>query len=111
MKTIYLAGAASLALLLAACGGGTDAGNTAASNETAGAEGGGHAKGEVHADEGAVTLSAEQIAAAGVQLEQEEALAMRRRPHGWAAPAATAGRSPIRTAAIPGSWPRNQTRP
>ena len=68
MKTIYLAGAASLALLLAACGGGTDAGNTAASNETAGAEGGGHAKGEVHADEGAVTLSAEQIAAAGVQL-------------------------------------------
>ncbi|WP_066781973.1 efflux RND transporter periplasmic adaptor subunit [Sphingomonas sp. CCH5-D11] len=63
MKKIHLAGAASLALLLAACGGGTDAGNDAApTNEAAGAEG------EAHADEGAVTLTAEQIAAAGVQL-------------------------------------------
>lgn len=69
MKKIHLAGAASLALLLAACGGGTDAGNeAAATNEAAGAEGGGHAEGEAHADEGAVTLTAEQIAAAGVQL-------------------------------------------
>lgn len=67
MKTIHLAGAASLALLLAACGGGTEAGNEAPANGTAGAEDG-HAEGEAHADEGAVTLTAEQIAAAGVQL-------------------------------------------
>lgn len=64
MKTLLLAGAASLALLLTACGGSVDTGNAAAANETA-AEKGGEA---AHADEGQVTLTAEQIAAAGVQL-------------------------------------------
>ena len=70
MKSLYLAGAASLALLLAACGG-KDAGNeatadAAAGNEAAvGAERGGA---EGHADEGVVTLGADQIAAAGVQV-------------------------------------------
>ncbi|WP_137786543.1 efflux RND transporter periplasmic adaptor subunit [Sphingomonas sp. 3P27F8] len=63
MKKIHVARAASLALLLAACGGGADAGNEAApTNEAAGAQG------ETHADDGAVTLTAEQIAAAGIQL-------------------------------------------
>ena len=69
MKTVLMAGAASLALLLAACGGGADTGNAATSNAAA-AEGGegAHAGEGGHADEGAVTLSAEQIAAAGVQI-------------------------------------------
>ena len=70
MKSFYLAGAASLALLLSACGG-KDAGNEAAANGTgneaaAGAEKGGAEGG--HADEGVVTLGADQIAAAGVQV-------------------------------------------
>ena len=64
MKTMLLAGATSLALLLAACGGSPDTGNATAANETT-AEKGGEA---AHADEGQVTLTAEQIAAAGVQL-------------------------------------------
>ena len=67
MKSFYLAGAASLALLLTACGGGSDAGNEAAANESAaGAEKAGNEA--AHAEEGAVTLTAEQIAAAGVQV-------------------------------------------
>ena len=71
MKSFYLAGAASLALLLAACGG-KDAGNEAAANgaagneAAAGAEKGGAEGG--HADEGVVTLGSDQIAAAGVFL-------------------------------------------
>src|SRR3546814_19792362 len=71
MKSFYLAGAASLALLLAACGG-KDAGNEAAANgaagneAAAGAEKGGAEGG--HADEGLVTLGSDQIATAGVQV-------------------------------------------
>ena len=71
MKNFYLAGVASLALLLAACGG-KDAGNEATANAAAGneaeagAEKGGAEGG--HADEGVVTLGADQIAAAGVQV-------------------------------------------
>src|SRR3546814_491192 len=71
MKSFYLAGAASLALLLAACGG-KDAGNEAAANgaagneAAAGAEKGGAEGG--HADEGVVTLGSDQIATAGVQV-------------------------------------------
>ena len=68
MKSLYLAGAASLALLLAACGGensgneeGAAANERAANGENGGAESG-------HADEGVVTLDADQIAAAGVQI-------------------------------------------
>ena len=71
MKSFYLAGAASLALLLAACGGkdggneataeGAAANETAAGTEKGGAEGG-------HAGEGVVTLGADQIATAGVQV-------------------------------------------
>ncbi|MCH3755975.1 hypothetical protein LZC13_10175, partial [Campylobacter coli] len=63
MKSFYLAGAASLALLLAACGGkdggneataeGAAANETAAGTEKGGAEGG-------HAGEGVVTLGADQ---------------------------------------------------
>jgi len=68
MKSLYLAGAASLALLLAACGG-ENSGNEegAATNErAANGENGGTESG--HADEGVVTLDADQIAAAGVQI-------------------------------------------
>jgi len=69
MKTILTGGVLpfGLALLLAACGGSPDGGNETAGNEaTAGAETGGNEA--AHADEGVVTLSADQIAAAGVQL-------------------------------------------
>jgi len=58
MKKIQLAGAMSLALILAACGGG------ASTNETAPEQ----TKEAGHAEEGVVTLSAEQIAAGGVQI-------------------------------------------
>jgi cobalt-zinc-cadmium efflux system membrane fusion protein len=67
MKKIHLAGATSLALLVSACGG-TEAGNEAAANQSASAEASGGEEGENHANEGAVTLSAEQIATAGVQI-------------------------------------------
>jgi cobalt-zinc-cadmium efflux system membrane fusion protein len=58
MKTILTGGVLpfALALSLAACGSGSEAGNETAGNEAA------------HADEGAVTLSADQITAAGVQI-------------------------------------------
>src|SRR3546814_18114302 len=74
MKSFYLAGAASLALLLAACGG-KDAGNEAAANGAAGneaaseAEKGGSEGG--HADEGVVTLGSDQIATAGIQVVRQ----------------------------------------
>jgi len=58
MKKFQLVGAMSLALMLAACGGGES------TNETASAQ----PKASGHADEGVITLSAEQIAAAGVQI-------------------------------------------
>jgi len=58
MKKFQLVGAMSLALMLAACGGGES------TNETAPAQ----PKASGHADEGVITLSAEQIAAAGVQI-------------------------------------------
>lgn len=64
MKTIHLAGAASLAILLAACGGGTEAGNDATANAAAPSE---TASGAT-AGEGAVALSAEQIRSAGIQI-------------------------------------------
>ena len=69
MKTILTGGVLpfGLALLLAACGSNSEGGNETAGNETsAGAEAGGNET--AHADEGAVTLSADQIAAAGVQI-------------------------------------------
>lgn len=65
MKTIYLATVMSFALALASCGKGGDTANEAAANETAAAEAGGAAS---HGQEGAIALSAEQIAAAGVQI-------------------------------------------
>lgn len=58
MKKFQLAGAMSLALILPACGSG------ASTNETAPEQ----PKEAGHADEGVITLSAEQIAAAGVQV-------------------------------------------
>lgn len=58
MKKIQLAGAMSLALALAACGG------SASTNETAPEQ----IMGARHVEEGVITLSAEQIAAAGVQV-------------------------------------------
>ena len=67
MKSYYLVGAATAALLLSACGGGSDAGNEAAANEasnTASANAGA----EAPAQKDAVTLTREQIAAAGVQI-------------------------------------------
>ena len=67
MKNFYFAGVASLAVLLSACGGNSDAGNEAVANEAAaGAENGGNEA--AHADKGVVTLTADQIAAAGVQV-------------------------------------------
>ena len=69
MKTILTGGVLpfGLALLLAACGSSSEGGNETAGNETsAGAEAGGNEA--AHADEGAVTLSADQITAAGVQI-------------------------------------------
>ena len=60
MKTILTGGVLpfGLALLLAACGGSSEGGNETAGNETsAGAEAGGNEA--AHADEGAVTLSAD----------------------------------------------------
>ena len=56
-----------LALMLAACGSGPEAGNEAIANETAGGAGAGGEE-AAHADEGAVTLSPDQIAAAGIQI-------------------------------------------
>ncbi len=64
MKTISFTGALSLALFLAACNGG--AGESA--KEAHGAEAGHQEEVGGHAEEGAVTLSTEQIAAAGVQI-------------------------------------------
>lgn len=58
MKKIQLAGAMSLALVLAACGG------SASTNETAPEQ----IMSARHVEEGVITLSAEQIAAAGVQV-------------------------------------------
>lgn len=58
MKNIQLAGAMSLALMLAACGGGTPT-NEAPSKQP---------KEAGHADEGVITLTADQIATAGVQV-------------------------------------------
>jgi len=58
MKNIQLAGAMSLALMLAACGGGTPT-NEATSEQS---------KEAGHADEGVITLTADQIATAGVQI-------------------------------------------
>ena len=71
MKTILTGGALpfGLALLLAACGSSPEGGNEAAGNETtASADAGGNEA--AHADEGAVALSADQIAAAGVQISR-----------------------------------------
>ncbi|TVV74355.1 efflux RND transporter periplasmic adaptor subunit, partial [Sphingomonas solaris] len=69
MKTILTGGVLplGLALLLAACGSSPEGGNATEGTETeAGTEAGG---GEAaHADAGAVTLSPDQIAAAGVQI-------------------------------------------
>ena len=64
MKTFLLSGGApiTLALLLAACGTAPDADNQAVANTAA-------AQGEAaHADEGVVTLSSDQIAAAGIEI-------------------------------------------
>jgi membrane fusion protein, heavy metal efflux system len=63
MKSFNFAGVASLALLLTACGGGNDT-----EAEEHGAETGEEAGEAGHGDEGAITLSSEQIAAAGIQL-------------------------------------------
>lgn len=69
-RNVQIVGAAALALLLAACGGG-DAGNGGESGEAGHAEAGhaeaGHAGGG-HGEEDMVTLTADQIRAAGVQL-------------------------------------------
>ncbi|WP_374651461.1 efflux RND transporter periplasmic adaptor subunit [Rhizorhabdus sp.] len=66
MKTIYLATVMSFALALAGCGKADEAANEAASNALASA---GEAGGEAgHDQEGAITLSSEQIASAGVQV-------------------------------------------
>ncbi|MCZ4341419.1 efflux RND transporter periplasmic adaptor subunit [Sphingomonadaceae bacterium G21617-S1] len=66
MKTFYLATVMSFALALAGCGKADEAANEAASNASASA---GEAGGEAgHGQEGAITLSAEQIASAGVQV-------------------------------------------
>ena len=65
MRNVHWAGAGALALLLAACGGG-DGGNGAEAGEAGRAEGG-HAEGG-HGAEDMVTLTADQIRAAGVQL-------------------------------------------
>ncbi|MEC3912931.1 efflux RND transporter periplasmic adaptor subunit [Sphingobium sp. CR2-8] len=69
MKTILMGGALPLAvaLSLSACGGSAERGDAATANE-AGAEAQGAGKKDAHADEGAITLSAEQITAAGVQI-------------------------------------------
>lgn len=58
MNNIQLAGAMSLALVLAACGGGTP--TNEATSERPNEAG--------HADEGVITLTADQIATAGVQI-------------------------------------------
>ncbi len=69
MKTILTGGVLpfALALSLAACGSGSEAGNETTGNEAmAGAEAGGDEA--AHPDGGAVTLSVDQITAAGVQI-------------------------------------------
>ncbi|KQU55910.1 hemolysin D [Sphingomonas sp. Leaf339] len=67
MKKILTRGLLPLGLLLAACGGSPEDGYVIATNETAaGTEAGGNEA--AHANEGAVTLSADKIAAAGVQI-------------------------------------------
>lgn len=65
MRNIYWAGASALALLLAACGG-NDAGNGGETVEAGHAETG-HGGGS-HGEEDMVTLTPDQIRAAGVQL-------------------------------------------
>lgn len=65
MRNVHWAGAGALALLLAACGG-SDGGNGAEAGEAGHAEGG-HTEGG-HGAEDMVTLTADQIRAAGVQL-------------------------------------------
>ncbi|MGT2515355.1 efflux RND transporter periplasmic adaptor subunit [Sphingomonas panni] len=65
MRNVHWAGAGALALLLAACGG-SDGGNGAEAGEAGHAEGG-HTEGG-HGAEDMVTLTADQICAAGVQL-------------------------------------------
>ena len=67
MKSYYLVGAATAALLLSACGGGSDAGNEAAANEAA-SSAPANAGAEAPAQKDALTLTSEQIAAAGVQI-------------------------------------------
>ena len=67
MKSYYLVGAATAALLLSACGGGSDAGNEAAANEASNSASA-NAGAEAPAQKDAVTLTQEQIAAAGVQI-------------------------------------------
>ncbi|MHA0330796.1 efflux RND transporter periplasmic adaptor subunit [Sphingomonas melonis] len=67
MKSYYLVGAATAALLLSACGGGSDAGNEAAANEASNSASA-NAGAEAPAQKDAVTLTREQIAAAGVQI-------------------------------------------
>jgi len=67
MKSYYLVGAATAALLLSACGGGSDTGNEAAANEASNSASA-NAGAEAPAQKDAVTLTQEQIAAAGVQI-------------------------------------------
>ncbi|WP_298808937.1 efflux RND transporter periplasmic adaptor subunit [uncultured Sphingomonas sp.] len=67
MKSYYLVGAATAAILLSACGGGSDAGNEAAANEAA-SSAPANAGAEAPAQKDALTLTSEQIAAAGVQI-------------------------------------------
>ncbi|MBW6528497.1 efflux RND transporter periplasmic adaptor subunit [Sphingomonas sp. RHCKR7] len=66
MKTYYLAGAAFAALLLSGCGGGAEVGNEASTNEAASSAPA--AAGDAGAAKDAVTLTSEQISAAGVQI-------------------------------------------
>ena len=68
MKTILTGGVLplGLALLLAACGSSPEGGNAAEAETEVGTEAGGGES--AHADEGVVTLSPDQIAAAGVQI-------------------------------------------
>lgn len=66
MKTIYLATVMSFALALAGCGKTEEASNEAASNAAAPAGEAGAEAG--HGQEGAITLSAEQISSAGVEV-------------------------------------------
>ncbi|WP_267349832.1 efflux RND transporter periplasmic adaptor subunit [Sphingomonas sp. GM_Shp_2] len=62
MRNIHIASTISLALMLAACGSGNEADNRAPASEGAAVKAAGHA------DEGAVTLSQQQIADAGIEV-------------------------------------------